>query len=81
MMPRLKVVTRVLLPVLLLGATVVVVGAQEMPGLGTPSSLAGQSLKPYWHVFIAYTIAIVLIMGWAVSIGRRLSDLEKRLVD
>lgn len=36
-------------------------------------------LRPYWHVFIAYAIAIVLIMAWAISIARRLGDLEKRL--
>ena len=57
------------------------VGAQEMQGLPQATELAGQSLRPYWHVFIAYALAIVLIGGWAVSIGRRLRDVEDRLLD
>jgi len=58
--------------VLWLGA--VDVGAQE---LGVQS--AGQSLRPYWHVFIAYAIPIVLVMAWAGSIAKRLGDVEDRL--
>lgn len=55
------------------------VGAQEMANL--PQVPSTPSLRPYWHVFAAYTIAIVLIGGWAVSIGRRLRDVEGRLND
>jgi len=53
--------------------------AQEtgLPG----NRVAGQSLRPYWHVFAAYTIVIALIGGWAFSIARRLRGLEERLVD
>jgi len=43
--------------------------------------LGRQSLRPYWHVFVAYALVIVILGGWAVSIGRRMRDLEKRLVD
>ena len=50
------------------------VAAQE---LGIQS--AGQSLRPYWHVFVAYAIAIVLVMVWAGSIAKRLGDVEDRL--
>lgn len=56
-------------------------GAQEMQGLPQASELATQSLRPYWHVFAAYALAIVLIGGWAVSIARRLRDVEERLTD
>ncbi|MDA0328871.1 MAG: CcmD family protein [Gemmatimonadetes bacterium] len=55
------------------------VGAQEIQGLPRPTALASQSLRPYWHVFAAYAIVITLIGGWAISIGRRLRDLEDRL--
>lgn len=54
------------------------VGAQEaqvLPG----QQLAQQSLRPYWHVFIAYAIAIVLLGAWAGSIAKRLAEVERRL--
>ncbi len=48
----------------------------------TPAgSLASQNLRPYVHVFIAYAVVIALILGWVVSIGRRLSDVERKLSD
>jgi CcmD family protein len=49
--------------------------ASSLPG----TSVGSQNLRPYWHVFIAYTIVIVLVFGWVISIGRRLKDVEKRL--
>lgn len=72
--------------VLVLGLSVVSgavlgLGAQEMESLPRVSGQAAQSLRPYWHVFAAYAIAIVLIGGWAVSISRRLRDVERRLTD
>jgi len=57
------------------------VGAQEMSNLPVGRALAGQSLKPYWHVFIAYAIVLVAVLGWVISMGRRLSALEARLGD
>ena len=57
-----------------------VVAAQES-AFPQAASLGQQSLKPYWHVFIAYAIAVVLILGWVISIARRLAALERRLVD
>ena len=61
----------VLLPVALV--------AQEA---GLPAAQMGQqTLRPYWHVFVAYTIVILMIGGWAFSIARRLRDVEDRLVD
>jgi CcmD family protein len=41
--------------------------------------LAQQSLRAYWHVFIAYALVIVLVVGYVVSIARRLADVEKRM--
>jgi CcmD family protein len=41
------------------------------------SSIGG--LRAYWHVFIAYAIVILLVLGWVVSIGRRLKDIQERL--
>ena len=36
-------------------------------------------LRAYWHVFIAYTVVILLVLGWVISIGRRLKDVQERL--
>ena len=55
--------------------------AQQGGGLPNPSAMGQQSLRPYWHVFIAYAIAVVFILGWVVSIAKRLANLERRLVD
>jgi CcmD family protein len=30
-------------------------------------------------VFIAYAIAILLVLGWVISIAKRLKDVEDRL--
>ena len=54
-------------------------GVTELGGQETASGMATQSLKPYWHVFIAYAIAIVMVLGWVVSIARRLARIEARL--
>jgi acyl-CoA synthetase (AMP-forming)/AMP-acid ligase II len=53
--------------------------AQERPGMGASSALASQSLRPYWHVFIAYAVPIAMVMLWAGSIAKRLADVERRL--
>lgn len=74
-MNKIKNVSTALLTLVLLAGTAGVLAAQEMPGTG----LGAQSLRPYWHVFIAYTIAIVAVLVWVISIGRRLKDVEERL--
>ncbi len=38
-------------------------------------------LRAYWHVFIAYAVVLVLVLGWVISIARRLKDVEQRLAD
>ncbi|MBT4436258.1 MAG: CcmD family protein, partial [Gemmatimonadales bacterium] len=40
-----------------------------------------QSLKPYWHVFIAYSVVILAVLGWVISMSRRLARLEAQLSD
>jgi CcmD family protein len=68
---------------LLTGFTVALVLA-AVPGDVSALAQAGgatSGLRPYWHVFAAYTIAILAVGGWAFSIARRLRDVERRLVD
>jgi len=73
--------SRLLVPVGLLFLFVLGAGplvAQEMSNLPA-SQMAGQSLRPYWHVFIAYAIAIGVILIWVISIARRLAGIEARI--
>ncbi len=50
-----------------------------------PEILAAQvetgtrEMRHFWHVFIAYAAAWILILGWIVSIVRRLRRVEERL--
>jgi CcmD family protein len=73
-----KVVSGLFLLVLALGA-MTALGAQEMANLPQGTPLAEQSLRPYWHVFIAYAVAILAVLGWVISMARRLASLEARL--
>jgi len=63
------------------GSLAVLLSAVSAPALAAqiPSAMAGQSLRPYWHVFIAYAIAITVVLGWVISIGRRMRQVEERL--
>ncbi len=70
-----------MLPAVLVLLVFAGVAAAQETAFPQASAMGQQSLKPYWHVFIAYAIAVVFILGWVVSIARRLSALERRLVD
>jgi CcmD family protein len=56
---------------LLLAVGATAVAAQSGAGVG--------GLRAYWHVFIAYAIVILLVLGWVISIGRRLKNIQQRL--
>jgi len=53
----------------------------------TPDALAAQSAdlgaqrlgRPYLFVFVAYAVGWALILGWIISIARRLRSLESRI--
>lgn len=68
-------------PLILSGLAVILLplllGAQS--GVPDSQTLGSQNLRAYTHVFIAYTIAWVVILGWALSIGRRLAKIQKVL--
>jgi len=72
-------IQRTLFAVLLVAfTTLIATGALEAQALPS-EGLARQNLRPYWYVFIAYAIAILLVAGWAGSIAKRLADVERRL--
>ncbi len=63
---------------LLLGSTLLLVSGT--PLLAQAEQLREQTLgRPYWHVFLAYAITLLLVLGWVVSIARRLRRVENRL--
>lgn len=61
-----------ILPVALLAGGLA--GAQAESG-----ALGTQSLRPFAHVFIAYALAWLLVIGWTWSISRRLGKVERSL--
>lgn len=69
--------------------TLVLAAALVLAWFGLPDALAAQAEamgrqqlgRPYWHVFLAYAIGWALILGWIVSIARRLGRVERRLQD
>jgi CcmD family protein len=46
-----------------------------------PSGLPArpQTLRPYWHVFIAFTLAWLLLFGYVVTLARKLGRIERDL--
>jgi len=54
---------------------------QAQGGLADPEAIAAQNLRGYTHMFIAYAIAWALVLGWVISIARRLARVEKALTD
>jgi CcmD family protein len=40
---------------------------------------ANPQMRHFWHVFIAYAVAWVLIFGWIVSVARRFKRVEEKL--
>lgn len=68
------------LPVLLLLA-VTVLPAVAQEGATPATGLSGQSLRPYRFVFYAYAICWALVLGWVVSIARRMARLDRRLAE
>lgn len=59
----------------LLAAAFLAVSSPELMAQGT--DLASQTLgRAYWHVFAAYAIGWGMVLGWVISIARRLASVE-----
>ena len=62
-----------------------VVAVLLLPGLGfaqgmaDADAIASQNLRGYTHMFIAYAIAWAVVVGWVISIARRLGRVEEAL--
>ena len=64
---------------LALGAVFFPQGVLAQSGLPDPDAIAGQNLRGYTHMFIAYAIAWILVLGWVISIARRLGQVQRSL--
>jgi membrane-bound metal-dependent hydrolase YbcI (DUF457 family) len=72
-----RVLSSLILVSLVLGIVPDLALAQS--GLPDPAAIAGQNLRGYTHMFIAYALAWALILGWVISIARRLGRVEAAL--
>lgn len=62
----------------LLVAAILAISSPELLAQGT--DLASQTLgRAYWHVFAAYAIGWIMVLGWVISIARRLVSVERAL--
>jgi len=73
--------TRMLLVLVFAVVLVMVPGEVFAQGTAGAGALASQNLRGYTHMFIAYAIAWLLVVGWVISIARRLGRIEKTLND
>ena len=64
---------------LALGLSLLPDGVLAVAVVQDSNALASQNLRGYTHMFIAYFIAWALILGWVISIARRLGRVEKAL--
>ncbi len=81
-MTRLLVATSLMLTAFLLAGAVPEAVAQAAPGQGGQAASTGQgarSMRHFWHVFVAYAVAWLLLMGWLLAIVRRIARVERRL--
>jgi CcmD family protein len=70
---------RTLTGIVLAALVILLPDAGFAQGMADPSALANQSLRGYTHMFIAYAIAWAVVVGWVISIARRLARVERAL--
>jgi CcmD family protein len=46
---------------------------------GLPRTGVDRTMRGYWHLFIAFAVTWLLLFGYAISLGRRFSALERKL--
>ncbi|HET7460582.1 MAG TPA: CcmD family protein [Longimicrobium sp.] len=62
------------------GAPLTAAPAASSESSGLPAHAGPpRTLRAYWHVFAAFTIAWLLVFGYALSLGRRFARLEREI--
>ncbi len=67
-------------------AWLILLAILALASLAIPDGLLAQApqqgpreMRHFWHVFIAYAAAWILLLGWVASIVRRLRRVEEKL--
>jgi CcmD family protein len=53
--------------------------AQAQGGEIAQPPLQPRSMRPYWHVFMAFAVVWLLLFGYALTVGRRFGRLEEEV--
>lgn len=62
------------------GAPLTAAPEQAATSSGLPATTAPPAtLRAHWHVYIAFTIAWLLVFGYVISLARRFGRLEREL--
>jgi CcmD family protein len=64
------------------GAPPAAAAVEQPAASGLPAEQASappRTLRAYWHVFIAFTLAWLFLFGYALSLGRRFGRLEREI--
>ena len=58
---------------------VLLVLASPVTLLAQAGDIGRQTLgRPYWHVFVAYALAWMVVFGWLIAVARRIRRVEER---
>ncbi len=61
------------------GAPLVAAPEPSATSSGLPATTPPATLRAHWHVYIAFTVAWLLVFGYVLSLGRRFGRLEREL--
>ena len=75
---RLRRVKGVTFAAIVIGLLILGTGTSDL-WAQTAADAGAREMRHFWHVFVAYATAWVLILGWVWSIVRRLRRVEEKL--
>jgi CcmD family protein len=53
---------------------------QSAPSSGLPQQSApARTMRAYWHVFVAFALAWLLLFAYALSLGRKFARIEREM--
>jgi CcmD family protein len=61
------------------GAPNVLVAQAQDASAVAQQPIQPRSMRPYWHVFLAFALVWLLLFGYALTVGRRFGRLEEEV--